>query len=887
MADGSPVVRPAPPTGTLLLTSLLAGGAALVAGHILLRDRDASDATYLGALGLAAVVGGLAASRTPVRPRRVWALVALGIAASAAADLVYSAYGWWGGGEPDVSLADPLWLSSYVFLGVGLLRLTPGRETARGVDVDVVIDSLVVTVIALLVVWEVALGALVSDTATPLLARAVWAIYPVLDIVLLGLVVRLALLHHRSRSPALVLLGAGIASWLAADLAYLVVTSEALLVWLDVGWMVASLLLAGAIVVRTRERPRPEATATAPRRERLWLIMVPILVPTAIEVRGFLRDEDANPFALGAATLALVALASLRGLRLLRAAERARAEVQAREAHFRALASSSSDAVVVLDGDERIVEASGNLQALVGRDDVLGEAVFTALASVDPVALATYLATARRAPGRVAEHEVEVRHADGEVRVLSTRIVNLVDDPAVCGLVVNLQDVTERRRAQDALARQAFHDAMTGLANHLLLSDRSEQALRRTARTGTEVAVLYLDVDGFKSVNDRLGHAAGNTVLVEVAARLRGAVRSADTVARLGGDEFAVLVEEAHAGAEQAVTTADRILQALSVPIDVDGQLIAVTASIGVATADAAGTPAGVLRDADLAMYRAKAAGKARIVVFDEQMGTEASDLARVESELADALAGGQLELHYQPVLELATSRVAGFEALIRWRHPDLGLLGPDRFIPQSEANGLIVPIGRWVLARACAAAARWQGTGAGPLTMAVNLSAVQLATDEVVADVRAALDASGLDPGLLVLEITETALVADPVATAARLRALRDLGVRVAIDDFGTGYSSLSYLRQLPVDILKIDRSFVDTITSGDELPPIVRGLIDLARTLDLEIIAEGIESPAQHEGLRRQACDLGQGFLFSRPLSEADAEAVLTAQPSAPADA
>jgi len=386
-------------------------------------------------------------------------------------------------------------------------------------------------------------------------------------------------------------------------------------------------------------------------------------------------------------------------------------------------------------------------------------------------------------------------------------------------------------------------------------------------------------VDGFRSVNDRFGHDAGDEVLREIARRLRDTVRSGDTVGRLGGDEFAVLIEDNHAYADEARTTAERILQALSIPVELHGQLFVASASIGVAVGDATAGADDLLRNADIAMHRAKAAGRARVVVYDPDMGTAAGEALRLEADLAAAVDEEQFVVMYQPVVELARGHIVGFEALVRWRHPDLGLLGPDRFIPLAEETGLIVPLGRWVLGTACDAAVRWRDRGPDgvPLTMAVNLSARQLASDGIVADVRTALDRAGLDAGCLVLEMTETSLVADPTEAARRLRRLHDLGVRLAVDDFGTGYSSLSYLRQFPVDILKIDRSFVETITDRDAVPPIVRGLIDLGRTLDLEIVAEGIEREEQREGLRHRGCDLGQGYLFARPLPEPEVEELL----------
>ncbi|HMJ78572.1 MAG TPA: EAL domain-containing protein, partial [Iamia sp.] len=438
---------------------------------------------------------------------------------------------------------------------------------------------------------------------------------------------------------------------------------------------------------------------------------------------------------------------------------------------------------------------------------------------------------------------------------------------------------------EEQLAHQAFHDPLTGVANRALIVDRIDHALRRGNRTGADPAVIFLDVDGFKSVNDRLGHEAGDAVLRQIADRLVATVRVEDTVARLGGDEFAVLVEANHSQADEARTTAERILQTMGIPMEVGDELIAVSASIGVAVANPRSTTASLIRDADIAMYQAKAGGKAQVIVYDVDMGTQAGEALQLETDLAHAVERGELELFYQPVVDLSDESVVGFEALLRWWHPRLGLVLPDRFIPIAESTGLIVPIGRWVLDTACATAARWQEADPdGTMTMAINVSARQLASDDIIDHVSHALTASGLDPGRLVLEMTESALVVDPEETARRLRALRALGPKLAIDDFGTGFSSLSYLRQFPVDILKIDRSFIETITDDTPLPPIVRGLLDLGRTLDLEIVAEGIERDVQRTWLRDQSCELGQGFLFSRPLPAAEAERLL--QKRTPAD-
>ncbi|MGY1743623.1 MULTISPECIES: putative bifunctional diguanylate cyclase/phosphodiesterase [unclassified Blastococcus] len=445
-----------------------------------------------------------------------------------------------------------------------------------------------------------------------------------------------------------------------------------------------------------------------------------------------------------------------------------------------------------------------------------------------------------------------------------------------------------QRRSEAELAALAFSDGLTGLANRALFTDRLEQGLRRTARSGGEVAVVFLDLDGFKNVNDSLGHQAGDQLIQRVAAILQGAVRTEDTLARLGGDEFAILVEHgAGQSVPEATRIAERVLAALEEQVDLDGRRVAVSASIGIATGDnslgeVTATADSLLRDADNAMYWAKGAGRGRYVVFDPQMRSAAAERLRLEQDLWAALPGEQFRLVYQPVVDLGSERVVGFEALIRWDHPSLGVVLPERFLPVAEDIGLIGDVGRWVLREACTAAARWQREHpqAGGLSMAVNVSPSQLASPGLVEAVADALADSGLAPSSLVLELTESVLVRDPVLAAERLRELRALGVKLALDDFGTGYSSLSHLRQFAVDILKIDRSFVSTIDDAEALPAILRGLINLGHTLDLEIVAEGIEQERQRTHLRDGRVGLAQGFLFAAPLESTDAELLLLGQ-------
>jgi diguanylate cyclase (GGDEF)-like protein len=433
------------------------------------------------------------------------------------------------------------------------------------------------------------------------------------------------------------------------------------------------------------------------------------------------------------------------------------------------------------------------------------------------------------------------------------------------------------------LRHQALHDALTGLPNRVLAIDRADQMLARARRADQPIAVLYIDIDGFKHINDTFGHAVGDMFLKAVAGRLETVVRAGDTAARLAGDEFVVLLEASTLDAGPELV-AERVLDVLREPYDLTheiGRELSLTASIGVAFGQQE-TAEELLADADVALYAAKEAGRNQYVTFESGMQTAAQDRITLEMDLADAIAAEQLFLVYQPTFDLKSERTTGVEALLRWRHSERGVIAPDVFIPIAERSGLILSIGRWVLHAATLQAAAWRAMG-HDLSISVNVSGRQLDHDELVDDVRSALLESGLDPSTLTVEITETALMKDPEATARRLHAVKELGVRVAVDDFGTGYSSLAYLRRFPVDTLKIDRAFVQGIASSKESAALIQTLIDLGKTLNLETLGEGIEDLAQLEHLQRARCDSGQGFLFARPL---EAEALTEFLSSHPAD-
>jgi diguanylate cyclase (GGDEF)-like protein len=422
----------------------------------------------------------------------------------------------------------------------------------------------------------------------------------------------------------------------------------------------------------------------------------------------------------------------------------------------------------------------------------------------------------------------------------------------------------------DELAYRALHDPLTDLPNRTLVLDRAEQILARARRLDRPVTALFMDIDGFKQVNDRYGHQGGDEVLRQVGARLRAVLRESDTVGRLSGDEFVMLVDSVGPDAVGPELVAERILSVLRQPIEMPHaprSAASVTASIGIAT----GLPASaeeLLQDADLAMYEAKAAGKDGYVVFESAMHTAAQDRIRLEMDLADAVEAEQFVLVYQPVLDLENEEVVGVEALLRWHHPTRGVIAPNDFIPIAEATGLIVPIGRWVLEQACAQGAAWHERG-HHLNISVNVSARQLERTEFIDEVRSALADSGLDPATLTLEITETALMRRPATTAHLLRELKALDVQIAVDDFGTGYSSLGYLRQFPIDSLKIDRTFITGLALSSGANALAHTFIQLAKTLGLRTLAEGVEQDSQLRQLQREGCDLAQGFLFARPLA------------------
>ncbi len=536
------------------------------------------------------------------------------------------------------------------------------------------------------------------------------------------------------------------------------------------------------------------------------------------------------------------------------------------EAKLASLVRNASDVIAVIDLESTIAYVSPSSASVLGAaPEALLASRFTDLLHPDDINHFVEVLTTT-SPDSEQPLNVRVRrsgrdqiHAEGVIR-------NLLDDPAVGGIVVTLRDVTERRMLEEQLTHQALHDSLTGLANRRLFADRLAHALERRGDRMEPQAVLFVDLDDFKTVNDSLGHGIGDKVLAEIGSRIGDLLRAGDTVARVGGDEFAVLLEGATI--EEAKQAAERLIEAISAPIVLDAVTVQISASIGITLAiPGEVTAEDALRNSDLAMYWAKESGKSTTAVYESRLHTEALERLQLRADLQHALRSDELVLHYQPEIDLATGDITGVEALIRWEHPTRGLLPPVSFVPMAEETRLITSLDRWVLMTACRTAAELQDDPRA-ITMSVNVSVAYLDHPELVPTVAEALRVNGVRPGQLVLEITESAVLGDFEAVAPRLAALRGMGVRIAIDDFGTGYSSLAYLSHLDVDILKIDKSFVDRITIDPQAAAVTEAIIAIGKSLQLETIAEGVEDAGQAQWLRESGCSVGQGFVWSKPL-------------------
>ena len=567
--------------------------------------------------------------------------------------------------------------------------------------------------------------------------------------------------------------------------------------------------------------------------------------------------------------------------------EREAAEQALRESEqrFRALVHNASDVFTVIGDDGVIRYQSPAVETVLGHppDSLIGRRLLDVVHADDREAARRLFEQSRQRSGVPVVGEVRMlpRGSEQAPRRFEMTVTDLLADPTVSGMVLNYSDITERALYQERLTRQAFQDTLTGLANRARFQERLEEALRQRGNT---VGLLFVDLDRFKVINDSLGHDAGDQLLREVAERLSACLREGDTLARLGGDEFTVLLPDV-SGPEVAVAVAERIIAHLKAPFDLPGHSVVVGASVGIATGVASrDRPDALLRDADAAMYEAKAGGRGRYALFHATMHTRAVSRLAIETELRRAIETGQLLLYYQPIMLLGSGQMVGVEALLRWRRPDGTLVLPNEFVPVAEETGLIHPIGRWVLHEACDQLSRWRAElpQAAGLSMSVNVSARQLQDPGLTSDVTSALQKAALDPASLVLELTETVMAENLEAATETLQALRWMSVQLAMDDFGTGYSSLSSLSKLPLDILKIDQSFVARLDHDAEGRAIVYAIMSLAGALGVRVTGEGIETPEQLAALVELGCQYGQGHFLGEPVPADVLAATLVAKGS-----
>jgi diguanylate cyclase (GGDEF)-like protein/PAS domain S-box-containing protein len=589
--------------------------------------------------------------------------------------------------------------------------------------------------------------------------------------------------------------------------------------------------------------------------------------------------------------------------RLARSSGRRASPPRDQELWLRAVFEHSALGIARLDKHARIVDANLAFERFFGRSlaDLTGRALPEFAAAEDSEPIYSQVVEVLAKDGMSATREARFVQPDGRL-AWGALMLSCAQGSRDLGLIAVVQDVSGRKELEAELLHQAFHDSLTGLANRALFRDRVDHAMAQGAREAERIGLLFIDLDDFKSINDTLGHAAGDRVLQRVASTLLNATRGCDTVARLGGDEFAVLLERLNQD-EGPEVAAQRIVNALARPVEAEpGRSITVGASIGIAMQSLAQDRDELLRNADVALYEAKNHSRGRWVVYNPAMHAALVDKVSLEADLRaaiercqlahrpglektgtyprfeDAAPQSQISLAYQPIVDVVSESITGFEALLRWTHPERGLIPPATFVPVAEESGLVLALGRWVLRTACQQASEWNERQGRPVTVTVNLSVRQLQDDSLALDVDGALKESGLPPACLTLEMTESVIMREPSAARSRLHELKQLGVRIAIDDFGTGYSSLSHLQQFPVDILKIDRSFLHRMHQGSQDTALVRTIIALAKLLSLRTIAEGVEDTHQQQQLRELGCDSAQGFLFGRPMAPEEADDLMT---------
>jgi diguanylate cyclase (GGDEF)-like protein/PAS domain S-box-containing protein len=838
-------------------------------------------AILLAAVAFAASVSCLIAARRPGmrydgRAQRTWTLAGLAILAWLIGDVfwvmdIYSLDGF----HVDAPVGEVSYAVGALLMAAVVVGLARGRVAGKA-WLQLLLDGSLVAGSCFVLAWTWLLGAAAEDSEKPEIIVVAAVTFPIFDLLLFGLVIGL---WRRSpagaRAPAtLVLLSLALKSGTDIAYAFVAVSGDYKPGGLiDAGWVLSCVVLAAAPwagrsdLLGTHE-PRAFSVAEA---------VVPAVVTAgcamAVVADAALGSRGPNEVALVVTGVVVVVLVARQAMTLVENVMLSR-ELADREDHYRSLVQSSNDVIMIMDSDGVVRYVSPAVERVYGyaTDSVVGHRVTRLVHPHDQDGVVDRLRRFLVDDTALLRLQCRVRAADGTWRHTESAVSHHDD-----GFILNGRDVSERVELQEKLARYAYHDVLTGLPNRALFSERIALALEAPAlgEEPRELAVLFLDLDGFKAVNDSSGHAAGDQLLIAAARRLTRACRPGDTVARFGGDEFAVLLDR-DGTAPAAVEIGRRMVAALAEPYQLGETEVAIAASIGIAFATPGAGADELMRNADLAMYRAKSQGKGQVQVYEPGMHADAVARLELDNRLRRALLERQLTLLYQPVVDLQTGVVSGVEALIRWHAGDGQLLTPAELIAYAEDSGRIVPLGRWVIEEAVRQAAEWQRAGS-PLSVAVNLSARQISTPGLFEAIQGALLDSGLLPQSLTLEITESVLIEDVEGTIERLELLRGLGVRLAIDDFGTGYSSLAYLRRLPVDVLKIDRSFVSGLGLHHDVTSLTRTIVRLGRDLGLVLVAEGVETVEQMNQLRGMGCHRAQGFYFSGPLDVATLQEVV----------
>ena len=805
--------------------------------------------------------------------RRFWALLGASVFVWGAGQAVWSYYEVMLGRQvPSPSLADVGFLSA-VPLMVGALLVfpvPPVRSLARAV---MLLDGGAVAASTLFVSWGLVLGPLYRSHQGDVLAQVVTLAYPAGDVLIVIVLLSVAVRASRSAWIPLAFVASGVLGQAFSDSAFAYLSQSGSYGFglnVDIGWILAFTLIALA-PIWTGETEVRRVSASSSSRIGLLVPYIPVAGALAVATGYLVTGRNLGAVLFATAIIAAVVL----GCRQLAALFDSVSLGSEQAARFAALVQRSSDLTTIVSDGGTILYQSPSSLALLGRppERLTGRPFAEFVHADDAPAFFRMLAQVTSRPGGEATGEWRLRHQSGRYVEVESRLVNVFEDPSVRGVTINSRDISERKALEDELRIQAVHDPLTGLPNRTLLNDRLERLLTLQKRDADhhDLAVLFVDLDDFKSVNEGLGHAAGDELLREVARRLLAAVRSSDTVARTGGDEFAVVLDSTFSASHTDDTT-DRILDIFNHPFLLADKEHVNQASVGITVSSGETTDAArLLQEADIAMHAAKVSGKGRRETYKPGMRELVVDQLQLAADLRHAVERRELVVFYQPIVDARTGVMNGVEALMRWQHPTRGLLTPAKFIPMAEASGLIIPMGRWLLRQACQDLRSWDHLAdTPPLRLNVNLAAPQLGDPDLIDDVANALSDSQLEPGRLMLEITETVLLRDYDAAMTVFAGLRKLGVELAIDDFGTGYSSLSYLRQLPVDEIKIDRSFITPITESEQAAKLVHTIIQLADDLHLRTVAEGVEKEEQLSQLRTTKCELVQGYLFAVPLSE-----------------